>query len=145
MAANTVIIHDQDFNPHNDRQAEDRAYRLGQKRDVSVIKLITRGTIEVRFTLWNCFCLFTNSPALCRQEDILQLAQTKIALDASVSNNPEGSVPVGSALPGATALPAGEGNEAQTEKAVKVSLMAKLKARFNEEEGNDESAAKPEM
>lgn len=26
-AANTVILHDMDFNPHNDRQAEDRAHR----------------------------------------------------------------------------------------------------------------------
>lgn len=49
MAADTVIIFDQDFNPHNDRQAEDRAYRLGQTRDVRVFKLISKGTIEVNF------------------------------------------------------------------------------------------------
>lgn len=48
-AASIVIIFDQDFNPHNDRQAADRAYRIGQTRDVEVIKLITRGTIEVSF------------------------------------------------------------------------------------------------
>lgn len=46
-AACVVIIFDQDFNPHNDKQACDRAYRIGQKRDVEVVKLITRGTIEV--------------------------------------------------------------------------------------------------
>ncbi|CAH7666480.1 SNF2 family N-terminal domain-domain-containing protein [Phakopsora pachyrhizi] len=65
MAADTVIIFDQDFNPHNDRQAEDRAYRLGQKRDVKVIKFITKDTIE---------------------EDILQLASHKITLDDTVSS-----------------------------------------------------------
>ena len=27
-AASVVIIYDQDFNPHNDRQAADRAYRI---------------------------------------------------------------------------------------------------------------------
>ena len=47
-SACVVIIFDQDFNPHNDKQACDRAYRIGQKRDVEVVKLITRGTIEVR-------------------------------------------------------------------------------------------------
>ncbi len=49
-AACVVIIFDQDFNPHNDKQACDRAYRIGQKRDVEVVKLITRGTIEVCHT-----------------------------------------------------------------------------------------------
>ena len=48
VAANVVIIFDADFNPHSDRQAMDRAYRIGQTRDVNVIRLITRGTIEVR-------------------------------------------------------------------------------------------------
>lgn len=47
-AACVVIIFDQDFNPHNDKQACDRAYRIGQKRNVDIIKLITKGTIEVR-------------------------------------------------------------------------------------------------
>ncbi|KAL7747183.1 DNA-dependent ATPase fun30 [Sorochytrium milnesiophthora] len=45
-AANVVILHDLDFNPHNDSQAEDRAWRLGQTRDVTVLKLICQGTIE---------------------------------------------------------------------------------------------------
>ena len=31
-AANTIILHDIDFNPYNDKQAEDRCHRLGQKR-----------------------------------------------------------------------------------------------------------------
>ena len=34
-AADTVIIHDLDFNPHNDRQAEDRCHRVGQTKYVS--------------------------------------------------------------------------------------------------------------
>ena len=31
-SANVVIIHDIDFNPYNDKQAEDRCHRLGQTR-----------------------------------------------------------------------------------------------------------------
>ncbi|KAH9972417.1 SNF2 family N-terminal domain-containing protein [Lactifluus volemus] len=38
-SASVVILFDQDFNPHNDKQAQDRAYRIGQKRDVEVTKL----------------------------------------------------------------------------------------------------------
>lgn len=45
-AADTVILHDLDFNPENDRQAEDRAHRIGQTKDVKVIKLITKKTVD---------------------------------------------------------------------------------------------------
>lgn len=45
-AADTVIIHDIDFNPYNDKQAEDRCHRMGQKRPVTIYRLITEGTIE---------------------------------------------------------------------------------------------------
>ncbi|KAG9085513.1 hypothetical protein FS749_004362 [Ceratobasidium sp. UAMH 11750] len=67
-AASVVIMFDQDFNPHNDRQAADRSYRIGQKRDVDVVKLITKETIE---------------------EDILRLGQTKLALDEAVAGDNE--------------------------------------------------------
>jgi len=46
-AASVVIIYDQDFNPHNDRQAADRAYRIGQEKKVEVVKLITKDSIDV--------------------------------------------------------------------------------------------------
>lgn len=45
-AADTVIIHDIDFNPYNDKQAEDRCHRMGQLKPVSVYRLISQGTIE---------------------------------------------------------------------------------------------------
>ena len=31
-SANVVILYDSDYNPHNDKQAEDRCHRLGQTR-----------------------------------------------------------------------------------------------------------------
>lgn len=62
--ANTVIIFDLSFNPHDDKQAEDRAHRVGQTREVKVIRMIAVGTIE---------------------ENILELANTKLALDKGIS------------------------------------------------------------
>ena len=35
-AANVVILHDLDFNPYNDKQAEDRCHRVGQTKYVSI-------------------------------------------------------------------------------------------------------------
>ncbi|XP_021770157.1 protein CHROMATIN REMODELING 8-like isoform X1 [Chenopodium quinoa] len=44
--ANRVIIFDPDWNPSTDMQARERAWRVGQTRDVTIFRLITRGTIE---------------------------------------------------------------------------------------------------
>ena len=45
-SANKVVIVDPNWNPAYDLQAQDRAYRLGQTRDVEVFRLISAGTIE---------------------------------------------------------------------------------------------------
>ena len=47
-AADTVIFYDSDWNPTIDSQAMDRSHRLGQTRQVTVYRLITRNTIEER-------------------------------------------------------------------------------------------------
>ncbi|KAK1444959.1 SNF2/RAD54 helicase family protein [Babesia gibsoni] len=44
--ASTVVLMDQDWNPHNDAQAEDRCHRIGQTQQVDVYKLLCEGTIE---------------------------------------------------------------------------------------------------
>ena len=44
--ANRVIIYDPDWNPSTDVQARERAWRLGQKREVEIYRLMTAGTIE---------------------------------------------------------------------------------------------------
>ncbi|KAL4810181.1 SNF2 family N-terminal domain-containing protein [Aspergillus unguis] len=62
--ANKVIIFDSSFNPQEDVQAENRAHRVGQTREVEVIRLVTKGTIE---------------------EQIYALGQTKLALDQAVA------------------------------------------------------------
>lgn len=47
-AADTVIFYDSDWNPTIDSQAMDRAHRLGQTKQVTVYRLLTKGTIEER-------------------------------------------------------------------------------------------------
>jgi chromodomain-helicase-DNA-binding protein 4 len=58
--ADTVIILDPDFNPHQDIQALSRAHRIGQTKKVLVFQLMTRGSVE---------------------EKIMQIGKKKMALD----------------------------------------------------------------
>ncbi|EXJ87059.1 hypothetical protein A1O3_04016 [Capronia epimyces CBS 606.96] len=44
--ANKVIVFDSGFNPQDDIQAENRAHRIGQVKDVEVVRLVTRGSVE---------------------------------------------------------------------------------------------------
>lgn len=44
--ADRVIVVDPDWNPSTDNQCVDRAYRIGQKKDVIVYRLMTCGTVE---------------------------------------------------------------------------------------------------
>ncbi|XP_011868730.1 PREDICTED: SWI/SNF-related matrix-associated actin-dependent regulator of chromatin subfamily A containing DEAD/H box 1 homolog [Vollenhovia emeryi] len=67
-AADTVIIHDIDFNPYNDKQAEDRCHRVGQKKPVSIIRLLSEGTIE---------------------EGMYEIAQEKLHLEQQLTENEE--------------------------------------------------------
>ncbi|PSR99437.1 P-loop containing nucleoside triphosphate hydrolase protein [Coniella lustricola] len=46
MTADTVIIYDSDWNPQADLQAMARAHRIGQKKPVSVYRLVAKQTIE---------------------------------------------------------------------------------------------------
>lgn len=44
--ANSVVLYDSDWNPQTDKQAMDRAHRIGQTKQVRVYRLVTEGTIE---------------------------------------------------------------------------------------------------
>ncbi|KAI1777581.1 hypothetical protein F4818DRAFT_407147 [Hypoxylon cercidicola] len=46
VGANRVVIFDSKFNPQDEQQAVGRAYRLGQKKPVSVYRFVCGGTIE---------------------------------------------------------------------------------------------------
>merc|ERR1712066_433301 len=46
QTADTVIIFDSDWNPHQDLQAQDRAHRIGQEKEVRVLRLMTVNSVE---------------------------------------------------------------------------------------------------
>ena len=46
VSASYVIIHDIDYNPHNDKQAEDRCHRIGQTKIVKIYKMICKDSVE---------------------------------------------------------------------------------------------------
>lgn len=58
--ADTVMILDPDFNPHQDLQALSRAHRIGQKKKVLCFQLMTKGSVE---------------------EKIMQIGRKKMSLD----------------------------------------------------------------
>ena len=45
-SANHVVIYDSDWNPQVDLQAQDRAHRIGQTKEVLVYRLVTKHTLE---------------------------------------------------------------------------------------------------
>ncbi|XP_011503442.1 PREDICTED: SWI/SNF-related matrix-associated actin-dependent regulator of chromatin subfamily A containing DEAD/H box 1 homolog [Ceratosolen solmsi marchali] len=66
--ADTVIIHDIDFNPYNDKQAEDRCHRIGQRKPVRIIRLLCQDSIE---------------------EGMYKIAQDKLKLEQKLTGNEE--------------------------------------------------------
>ena len=44
--ANHVVLYDSDWNPQVDLQAQDRAHRIGQTKEVLVYRLVTKNTLE---------------------------------------------------------------------------------------------------
>ncbi|KXS13616.1 hypothetical protein M427DRAFT_113168 [Gonapodya prolifera JEL478] len=63
QVADTVIIFDSDWNPHQDLQAQDRAHRIGQTKEVKIFRLVTVKSVE---------------------ENILARAQFKLDMDSKV-------------------------------------------------------------
>lgn len=63
QTADTVVIFDSDWNPHQDLQAQDRAHRIGQTNEVRIFRLITIESVE---------------------EYILERAQHKLNLDGKI-------------------------------------------------------------
>ncbi|KAF9179331.1 hypothetical protein BGZ51_006999 [Haplosporangium sp. Z 767] len=63
QTADTVVIFDSDWNPHQDLQAQDRAHRIGQTKEVRIFRLVTEKSVE---------------------EHILARAQYKLEIDGKV-------------------------------------------------------------
>ncbi|KAK5361883.1 DNA-dependent ATPase fun30 [Exophiala xenobiotica] len=64
--ANKVIVFDSGFNPQDDIQAENRAHRIGQVKEVEVVRLVSKGTVE---------------------EQIYAMGLTKLKLDEQVAGD----------------------------------------------------------
>ncbi len=62
--ASKVVVFDSGFNPQDDIQAENRAHRIGQLKDVEVVRLVSKGTVE---------------------EQIYKMGLTKLKLDEEVA------------------------------------------------------------
>lgn len=61
--ANRVLIYDPDWNPSTDAQAKERAWRIGQSRDVVIYRLLTSGAIEEKiYQRWLAFVHLISSP-----------------------------------------------------------------------------------
>ncbi|XP_012543202.1 DNA excision repair protein ERCC-6 [Monomorium pharaonis] len=62
--ANRVIIYDPDWNPATDAQARERAWRIGQNKQVTIYRLITVGTIEEKMYHRQIFKLLLSNKVL---------------------------------------------------------------------------------
>lgn len=62
--ASRVIIYDPDWNPSTDMQARERAWRLGQKKEVTIYRLMTAGTIEEKIYQRQIFKQFLTNKVL---------------------------------------------------------------------------------
>ncbi|TNY22200.1 P-loop containing nucleoside triphosphate hydrolase protein [Rhodotorula diobovata] len=122
-AANTVIFYDCDYNPHNDKQAEDRCYRIGQTRQVNIVRLLTKGSLD---------------------EAMYDLATTKLKLDAEVSGQQQPTAKVeGQSGPGGEGdAPAEETGSA--ERRMKRSLLSGLKQQFERETQTTQATQAPD-
>ncbi|AGO12295.1 AaceriAEL065Cp [[Ashbya] aceris (nom. inval.)] len=62
--ANRIIIFDPDWNPSTDLQARERAWRIGQKRDVTIYLLMVAGSIEEKIYHRQIFKQFLTNKVL---------------------------------------------------------------------------------
>ena len=79
--ADTVIFVEHDWNPMKDRQAMDRAHRIGQKRTVNVYRLITRGTLEEKIMGLQKFKLHLANSVFTEENSSLHSMDTSQLLD----------------------------------------------------------------
>lgn len=62
--ANRIIIYDPDWNPSTDIQARERAWRIGQEREVIIYRLLSAGTIEEKIYHRQVFKLYLTNRIL---------------------------------------------------------------------------------
>jgi SNF2 family DNA or RNA helicase len=68
-----VIIFDPDWNPSTDLQSRERAWRIGQNRDVTIYRLLTSGTIEEKIYHRQIFKQLLINRYIRRMQKLVQL------------------------------------------------------------------------
>ncbi|XP_046302704.1 DNA excision repair protein ERCC-6 isoform X1 [Marmota monax] len=124
--ANRVIIYDPDWNPSTDTQARERAWRIGQKKQVTVYRLLMAGTIEEKIYHRQIFKQFLTNRVLkdpkqrrfFKSNDLYELF-TLTSPDASQSTE-------------TSAIFAGTGSDVQTPKS---HLKKKIPSAFGTDSG----------
>lgn len=122
--ADTVIIYDPDFNPHQDIQALSRAHRIGQKNKVLCFQLMTKNTVE---------------------EKIMQMGRKKMALDHALIESMDAKEEAGEDLEsilkhGAAALFSGESKDKITYDHASIDRLLDRSQIENTDAGDDGSA-----
>lgn len=77
-----VIVYDPDWNPSTDMQARERAWRIGQRKEVTVYRLITSGTIEEKVYHRQIYKQFLTNKVSCTSKAL----QIRAACIAHVSS-----------------------------------------------------------
>lgn len=163
--ADRVIIYDPDWNPSTDVQARERAWRLGQKREVTVYRLMTAGTIEEKIYHRQIFKQFLTNKILKdpKQRQTFQMSDlqdlfslgddkqgptetSKLFQDAEVTYGQDGTVPKSRATAANNdGPPAKASDDGETEKRdiSKVTGVAAVEKFQGEPEEPDSQAADP--
>ena len=118
-SADTVITHDLDFNPTGDLQAEDRCHRIGQKKPVTIIKMVIKDTVE---------------------ENIHKMQQAKTMMNNAILNEEESESPKkkGKAKRGAGSLGGSTSSGKKEEKELIVDIIKQAISKFQETEGAED-------
>ena len=99
--ANRVLLVDPDWNPANDMQARERAHRMGQKRAVTIYRLVTSGTLEEKVYQRQIFKQFLSSNVLTdpkqmkrvfKPRDLRDLLAPPATMDSSVDGTETGDL-----------------------------------------------------
>ena len=80
MSADTVIIYDPWWNPASEKQAEDRIYRIGQKKNVMIYRMIVEDSIEEKVQR-------LQKEKTDLYEDLLNGHETPMGLTAEIMQN----------------------------------------------------------
>lgn len=143
MCANKVIIFDGSFNPQDDRQAENRAHRVGQVRPVEVVRLVTRGTIEEQIYALGQSKLNLDSRVAGEDDEAGEKAVLKMMIDGTgVSKDGEGASDEAKKDVGAKEE-VGKGTGENLPQRKKASLISELTASQKFISPSDEDDGKP--